>query len=104
MVIATRYNGRTLCWNRLLKRNDRVFKRKRWGSQMYQMMPSARITAILATLCCCSMLAPGAAAQTYAKRVYGGFDVPLFGAHAPGDSNRLFVGQTWLGRVDILDL
>ncbi len=43
-------------------------------------------------------------AQTFAERIVGGFAVPTFATHAPGDMNRLFIGRIWNGDIQVLDL
>ena len=44
------------------------------------------------------------AGQTYAERIVGIQNSPIFGTFVPGDGNRLFVGRIWNGQIDIVDL
>jgi Glucose / Sorbosone dehydrogenase len=54
------------------------------------------------TLCGIELVQSNAA--TFSERIVGGFDVPTFATHAPGDANRLFVGRIWNGDIQVIDL
>jgi glucose/arabinose dehydrogenase len=61
----------------------------------------------LYTFACCIALGHTASqtlAQTYAERIVGGFQTPMFATHAPGDPERLFVGCIWDGDIKVVDL
>ncbi len=60
--------------------------------------------SILCSFILCGAIALPSNAQTFAERIVGGFAVPTFATHAPGDMNRLFVGRIWNGDIRVLDL
>jgi hypothetical protein len=51
-----------------------------------------------------AMVGPRANAQTFAERIVGGLNGPMFGTHVPGDPSRLFLGRIWSGRIEVVDL
>src|SRR5688572_13366915 len=60
--------------------------------------------ALLFIVNVCAVALQYTAAQTFAERIVGGFSVPTFATHAPGDAERLFVGCIWDGDIQIVDL